>query len=384
MLARLLICCTLPCAALAEAGLNLHVTGAAQTVFAWERDRCATWDIPDAPTRAWRSEDGSVALLSGSEATRVSRGKTLDAITRDCHVVHQGAENDDPAAWDDRTWIASVHTEDGRNMIALGHVEYHGHLRPESCPSGSYPACWFNSVIELRSDDGGRNFRRLGDGADLVAALPQLYRGEEAHRTGFFNPSNIVSHDGHLYAFIFAEAAGPQRRGPCLIRRPVGGGPADWRAWNGTGFTVRFRDPYRVPGILPSEQACRPVSGLRSTISSVVKDQRTGHFVAVTPTRAEDGTVGIFWSSSTDLVQWSQPSLLVAVPLLWERDCAQPAAYAYPSLIDPDSPSRVFDSTDDDLWLYLTRMPLDATCAVTAHRDLIRLPVRLHDAAPLP
>lgn len=384
MLGRLLVCCTLPVTVYADVPVVLTIIGSAEAVFVWERDRCTTWDIPDTPTRAWRSADGHVALLSGAEATRVSRGENLEAVTRDCHVVHRGAGNDDPAAWDDRTWISSLYTEDGRNIVALGHVEYHGHLRPETCKSRSYSACWFNAVVELTSSDGGRNFQRLGEGADLVAALPEPYQGEADHRMGFFNPSNILKHEDYLYAFVFAEAAGPQRRGPCLIRRPVAGGPRDWRAWNGTDFSVRFRDPYRVSDIMPSEQACRPVSGLKSTISSVVRDQQTGQFLAVTPMRSEDGRVGIFWSSSTDLLQWTRPELLHEVPLLWDRDCSQVDVYAYPSLIDPDSPSRIFDTTDDHLWLYLTRMSLDSDCRVTANRDLIRLPVQLHVAGPLP
>lgn len=384
MLFRLLVFWFFPFTAMAQAEYDLRIVDQQETVFSWAHDRCETWDIPDAPTRAWRSRDGGIAMLSGSEMTRVSRGPTLEEVVRDCHVVHRGANSDDPSTWDDRTWIASVYTEDGLNLIALGHVEYHGHLRPETCPSQSYSSCWFNSIVELRSNDGGQNFLRIGHGKDLVAALPQPYQGEAAHRMGFFNPSNIVAQEGFLYAFIFAEAAGPQRRGACLIRRPAEGGPSDWRAWDGEGFTVRFQDPYRVADIKSADQACHPVIGLRSTVSSVAKVAASGRFLAVTPVRSKAGKVGIFWSSSTDLVRWSEPQLLLEVPLLWDRNCEEDAAYAYPSLIDPDSSSRNFDTTDDRLWLYLTRMPLDENCKVTAHRDLVRWPVQLNASVPSP
>lgn len=380
MLARLLICCLLALLGTRAAAVPaLQVTGGPDVVFDWERDRCATWDIPDAPARAWRTEEGKVGLLAGSEATRASRGPTLDDQQRDCQVLHRGMGSDDPADWNDRTWIAAVHAQEGGVMIALAHMEYHGHLRPDDCPSGRYADCWFNAVVELRSTDGGRTFWRKGGGDDLVVALPQRYRGDAPHRMGFFNPSNILVSDGNLYAFVFAEEAGPQRRGPCLIRRPVTGGPGDWRAWDGTGFTVRFVDPYRVANVLATEHACRPVEGLRSTVSSVVRHEGRGLFLAVTPMTAADGRSGIFWSRSADLIRWSEPQLLYEAPLLWRRDCAKPDAYAYPSLIDPDSPSRGFDTTDDSLWLYLVRMPLDATCAVTARRDLVRFPIRWHD-----
>ncbi len=61
-------------AALAEAPT---VAGPAEIVFDWTRERCARWDIPDTPARAWRGADGSVALLSGSEQSRAARGRRL-------------------------------------------------------------------------------------------------------------------------------------------------------------------------------------------------------------------------------------------------------------------------------------------------------------------
>jgi hypothetical protein len=384
MLGRVLIFCLLPFSAGAAPTLDLTVVGNAQTVFFWDTDRCATWDVPDAPARAWRTADGQVAVISGSEATRRSRGPTLDALTRECHVIHAGAENDDPSAWDDRTWIASVHTEDGVNVVALGHVEYHGHLRPATCPSGTYSKCWYNSVVELRSSDGGRNFTRVGGAGDLVAASSDPYRGEAEHRLGFFNPSNILTYDGHLYAFVFAEASGAQRRGPCLIRRPLSGGADDWKAWNGFGFGTRLGDPDRGRAALAEDRTCQPLSGLHSTVSSVVRDEARKLFIAVTPMRNRAGDVGIFWASSPDLLHWTQPRLLLRVPLLWHRDCAAPAAYAYPSLIDPDSPSQTFDTTDDRLWLYLSRISLNADCTAAPERDLIRLAVQVRALAGPP
>lgn len=382
MIVRIGFLCLLPLCAQADPQGALRIAGTEQTVFDWAHDRCATWDIPDAPARAWRDARGKVHLLAGSEATRAAAGTDLDHLTRDCRVLHRGAGIDDPAQWNDRTWIAAIHTADGKTLTALGHMEYHGYLRPETCPSQRYSSCWFNAVIELGSTDGGRTFTRRGGGADLVAALPRPYAGEAGRRMGYFNPSNIVEYQGQLHAFVFAEAAGPQQRGPCLIRRPVDGGAGDWRAWDGTDFATRFVDPHAEPGARPDDHACQPVPGLRSTVSSVVRHASSGLFLAVTPMTSADGATGIFWSSSADLRVWSVPQLLYEVPLLWRRDCADGAAYAYPSLIDPDSPSPSFDTADDRFWLYLTRMPLDDACAVTPERDLVRVPVEWHAAAP--
>ena len=355
------------------------VSGPPERVFDWEQARCAKWDIPDAPARAWRGADGRVHLIAGSDQSRLSTGATLDKLERDCDVVHAGAEADDPAAYDDRAWIAAVFTQDGVRIEALAHVEYHGHLRPERCAAGQYARCWRNAVVAVVSSDGGESFSATAPGAGTVAVLPYRYDGEKSGREGYFNPSNILRHGNHLYAFVFAEALDAQRRGPCLLRRPVAGGSRDWRAWDGRGFTRVFADPYRTDLTDPGRHTCVPVKGIGSTVSSVVRHLPSGDFLAVTPSTrpGSDGAPqsGIYWMRSTDLVHWSEPALLVELPLLWRRDCAAPAAYAYPSLLDGDSGSRNFDTVDADFWLYLVEMRIGPDCRIGPDRDLLRLPV---------
>lgn len=352
---------------------------AQEVVFDWATQRCGDWDIPDAPARAWRDANGMVRRVAGSETSRAAVGADLDEVAHQCKVLHQGSEFDDPAAWDDRSWIAAVTTQDGRNLTALAHMEYHGNRRPEGCPSKRYDRCWFNAIVELQSTDGGKSFTRLGGAADLVAMLPWPYLGETTHRTGYFNPSNILRQGDWLYAFVFAEKAGVQARGPCLLRRPSVGTARDWRAWDGKGFGVRFLNPYRDRIDDPSQHVCQPVRGINSTISSVVWHDASRQFVAVTPMEGRDAAgnlqSGIYWSVSADLLNWTTPQLIYAVPLMWRRNCSLPVAYAYPSLIDPDSEGRDFGTVDDSFWLYLTRMELDAECRITRHRDLIRVPV---------
>ena len=286
-----------------------------------------------------------------------------------------GAGAADPGAYDDRAWIAATWTADGRHVTALAHVEYHGEDHPGRCASGEPARCWRNAIVELRSDDGGRSFARAG----LVAALPWRYSAGDGQRAGYFNPSNIIRRGDDLYAFVWAEAFRDQRRGACLIRRPVNGGPADWRAWDGTDFTQRFADPYATDLHAPGRFTCSPIPGIESTISSVVLDALSGRYLAVTPaTRTgADGVErsGIWSMTSGDLVHWSEPVLLWAAPLLWRRDCAAPAAYAYPSLLDPRSASRNFETVSGRFWLYLVSMPIGRGCRVGPERDLIRLPI---------
>lgn len=118
--------------------------------------------------------------------------------------------------------------------------------------------------------------------------------------------------------------------------------------------------------------------GIPSTISGVVWATAAGRWLAVTPATRKDAAgllrSGIWWSSSPDLVTWDAPRLLWEAPILWRRDCAADAAYAYPSLLDPDSPDPDFASVGSDFWLYLVRLPL-AGCKTGPVRDLVRLPV---------
>jgi len=359
--------------------LALAIEGAAETVFDHERDACARWDAPDAPARAWRDALGFVRLIAGAAVNRAMSGPLLNAVSRDCAIVHVGGENDDPSAYDDHAWIAAIFTEDGRRVEALAHVEYHGHRRPTLCPSGDYMRCWRNVVTEVVALDGDVRFRRSSQGA-LVAALPYRYDGGQRHRTGYFNPSNMIRVGDHLYAFVFAEAYGAQRRGACLLRRPVNGGAADWRAFNGDTFAIRFIDPYRERPADPAAHVCAPVAGVSSTISSVIWHEKSRRFIAVTPAARQsadrESTSGVWWMSSPDLQRWSAPELLLAAPLLWRRDCDVPHAFAYPSLLDDDSPARMFDAADDRFWLYLTRIWL-ADCKAGPRRDLVRYRVIL-------
>jgi hypothetical protein len=349
------------------------IAGPPETVFDSTRG-CARWDIPDTPARAWRGADGSVRLVAGSEESRAMAGPGLGVLARDCAVLHRGAGADDPAAYDDRAWVHATYVQ-GDEVVALAHVEYHGHRRAGRCAAGTYLACWRNAIVELRSDDGGRTFRRTG----LVAAIPYRYDGREGRRSGYFNPSNILRRGDFLYVFMLAEGLGAQRRGACLVRRPLDGGPSDWRAWDGAAFSVAFADPYRVEVGDPSRHVCTPVEGVSSTISSVVESTTRGGYLAVTAAtrRDEDGIwrSGIWWTTSADLLRWSAPRLLLEASLLWRRDCGAPAAFAYPALLDDDSGSANFETVDDRFRLYLVRMPLGPDCKVGPVRQLIRMPV---------
>jgi hypothetical protein len=89
---------------------------------------------------------------------------------------------------------------------------------------------------------------------------------------------------------------------------------------------------------------------------------------------AADPTWGYYYSLSDDLVHWSRRKLLLELP--GENAVANSATdtfYAYPSFMDPDSPSMNFQTSDENAYLYVTRF----NNGVTLDRDLIRFPVKI-------
>ncbi|MBX9635422.1 MAG: hypothetical protein K2X44_10630, partial [Magnetospirillum sp.] len=211
-------------------------------MFRFAADACDGRDIPDAPARAFRDGAGRVHLYAPHDVNRGLVGASLDGVRPDCRIAYRGGEQDDPAAFDDRAWLAAFATQDGQTVHALVHNEFQGHRRRDLCPSGQYMGCWNNSITAAISTDGGATFRRV---EGVVAALPYRYRGDLGRHAGYFNPSNLVRKDGFLYTLVFAVAQGAQKGGACLLRTDRPEDPSSWRAWDGKGFTVRFENPYR-------------------------------------------------------------------------------------------------------------------------------------------
>ena len=54
--------------------------------------------------------------------------------------------------------------------------------------------------------------------------------------------------------------------------------------------------------------------------------------------------------------------------------CGDPDPVAYPSVLDPDSSSRNFETTGKEVYLYFTRSNYES-CNETSDRDLVRVPI---------
>lgn len=360
-LLALLLLCAEPTRA-----MELTLVGEPQTMVEGGRGACGGGFIPDAGARAFRTADGGIRMIAAHHVNRVLEGPSLEALTANCKVVYRGAYSHEPQDYDDHAWIAGIYSPDGRTVHALVHDELHGHRRPDLCPAARYMACWANRITGAVSTDGGLSFTRTG----LIAAPPYRYDGTLGRHVGYFSPANIIEKDGWYYATIFATTWGAQKHGVCLMRTRELGDPASWRAWDGRGFTVRFIDAYRSDA-LPENHVCTPVGALGAPVTGLVRHRPTGTYIA---TLSAAG--GVYLSTSPDLIAWSPPKLVWAVPVIGQQGCDEPWAIGYPALIDETAPERNFESVGDEAWLYYTRMWTEA-CKLTMRRDLVRVRVRL-------
>lgn len=357
-----------------------------ELVFDPGHQGCGPNDLPDAAARAFRDADGLIHLIAAHYENRQFVGPSFKALKHPCEQIFVSREDPDPGAYADRSWLTAVFTEDGRTVHALIHHEYQGSTHPSPlCPSRQYGLCWENSILATVSTDGGYHFAQPTIPRDLVATAPLRYIGEAAKKPiGYFQPSNIVAHGGHYYALLKATAFGDQPGGPCLFRTTDLSRPRGWRAWDGHAFTVSFPDPYREPVPDPAPY-CVPVAtpyGLGDTVMSLVQDEASALFIAVSSIMGRPGTRfpqdGIYYAVSRDLLSWSVPSLLVAAPLPWTHTCEIKTTNSYPSLIDHAAPDRNFStiSSESVLYLYFTETAFTG-CGSSKERKLLRRRLRI-------
>lgn len=355
---------------------------AAQVVFQARSQGCERYDFPDGGARAFRDREGRVHLIATHFVNRAMVGPSLDQVRPDCAVLFRGSEDSRPEAFDDRGWLLSVYTTDGETIVGLVHNEFQGHRRPELCPSRVYRSCWYNTITYALSRDGGKSFQAPQGAARLVAALPYPYAPDWGRRLGVSAPSNMIEHEGYVYTLVVADAAGAQKAGVCVLRSDRPQNPASWRAWDGRAFATRFANPYASPPAEAAAHVCQTVRGLPpATVGAVVRHAPSGRFVAVQAlinVTGKDGQrrTGVFVSFSSDLLTWTAPALAAAMPIFETFACSDPVSFGYPSLLDPKSSSRNFDTVEDAFYLYMTRFNLRG-CKRNEDRDLIRLPARL-------
>jgi hypothetical protein len=91
---------------------------------------------------------------------------------------------------------------------------------------------------------------------------------------------------------------------------------------------------------------------------------------------------GFYFYTSDDLINWSQAKLLMKAELPWTWQCSDgPQFYRDPSLLDPQSTTRNFDTMGQRPYLFFTRFNISG-CSSSLDRDLIRIPIEFSNQAP--
>ena len=348
--------------------LTVAITGSAAIVYDTAHDGCGPDDFPDINPRAFRDASGRIAMFALHDDNRPLRGPDFAHLKIDCHVALGSPQDPDPARYADRNFVAATWTNDGRAVAALVHHEYHADDFGRCRASGDL-ACWYNTILAYRSDDGGHDFTKVEP--SVVAAAPFRQDVEQGRHRGFFNPSNIVADGGHYYALISTTGWTGQPFGNCLFRSDDPGKSGAWRAFDGSRFSIRYDDPYKVAAAHP--RPCQTIAPFTFPVGSIVRHRASGTWIALF--QASTGDVfpldGLYYATSHDLLHWSEPRILLAGKTLYNDLCkAGPSIIGYPAMLDAASTSRNFDEVGDHPDLFLTSM--DVADCHTGARILVR------------
>jgi hypothetical protein len=364
-----------PSGGTALTGTTIRPVGSREIVFDWSRDACTHTEEPDLPVRAFRNTSGRIQLLLSNYNNYQMVGPTLARMRPDCRSLMHSLENPDPSRYQDRRWLASPFTSDGRHIWALVHEEYQGNHHPGHCPEHSYYPCWYNAITLAESTDGGKSYQQSAPPHQFVAGAPYRYR-HGIGPVGVFAPSNLVKRGVYLYALVRVRDPG-RASGDCLIRSKDIADPRSWRAWDGEGFNKAFSDPYESRS-RPSV-GCKLISPgeISEMTESLTFNTVLGRYLLVGiagPVSAgrRRRELGVYFSLSEDLIHWTPRKLIFSSSTLHSYRCGGQSPISYPSLVDPASRSRTFATTGRHPFLYFTQFRY-RDCRQTLNRDLMRI-----------
>lgn len=366
--------------------------GPEELVYDWSEQRCTDLTVPDIATRVARRPDGLLQLYIGNIDTYPMVGLDFDSLEIDCSAPVMSSDYDpDPARFNDNEWIGSTYTEDGETVWAIVHNEYlgknHPNDRPGQCPTASFFECIDASLTLAVSTDGGATYdHALEPPNHLIASMPYVF-DDDGEATGVWQPSNLVDlGDGYLYMLANVSAYPTDTddfmlNWICAMRTADIADPTAWRFWDGEAFDGVFVDPYvEDPGPVETAETCAPVDfpALSGEMSeSIMWSDTLEAYVIVGGTHqpGDQSDTAIFYSTSTDLIDWSPRRRLMDAPVPGDITLADTMPFlAYPVLLDHDSPSLNFDTIDDRFYLYATRFNAGTS---SLDRDLVRYPIEI-------
>lgn len=296
-----------------------------------------------------------------------SLGPTLESLQHSCSAAYWSKNDPDPADFNDQEWLDSFFTFDGKTIAALAHTEYHGWAHPGECHTQNIVKCEYDSDTYHQSSDGGYDFNSFKAPNNFLAGVPYKYVIDWGPM-GYSVDTNIVEYGGWYYAVATSWTwppncsgqTGPHRcltSGGAPIRTTDVFDPSSWQGWSGTDFSVSFVDPYLGPVAHASEHAYTPVPYMQF-VNGIYVYQPSNIVVAVLWDYWDNelGPPGMYLTTSTDLVRWTKPTLVVTLAQITANDPLGSWLYAYFSLIDPGAPDLNFSIIGDHPYLYYVRL----------------------------
>lgn len=347
--------------------------GAPVAAFDTKRDSCELIDIPDAAARAFRDGNGTIHLIASHFVTRAGLGPTLETAKHNCQVVYRSARDGNIANFNDYTWLNSFYNVDGKKIVALGHMEYHGWEHPGMCKQETdTAACWYNVDTMNISTDGGYHFAHAqAPPRNFLLGLPYKYEVSQGPQ-GYSVDSNIVKVGEWYYDEAYGWGwppgcgSGNGRKsckvpdGACAIRTANILDPSSWRGWDGKDFTITFVDPYHSSVANPEGHVCSLVPYL--DYATGINYHEASHLFVATlwnQGSASWGPEGVYFTTSPDFVHWTAPKLALTKNQMLRREPPGNWSYQYFSLIDPKSTDASYMSITDNPYLYYVRMDND-------------------------
>jgi hypothetical protein len=347
-----------------------QLEGSREVIFKTPLQSCNSNDVPDAMARAFRDSTGMVHLVAASTDLFQSIGPTLDTVQRSCDAGFVSVGDPNPADFNDQIWIDSFYTFDGQNFAGLGHTEFHGWAHPGECFVTNFAAgeCEYDADTYHYSTDGGYHFTTPTPPANFLAGFPYKYAIDHGPM-GYSVDTNIIPWNGWFYAMTTswpwpAGCSGHAATGGCFVQN--GGGPirttdvfdpTSWRGWDGSDFSISFADPYLAPLTDPQDHIYTPVPFMQLVNGIYIYEP--AHVVVATLWNGFDdayGPRGFYLSTSTDLVHWSGPTLVVTLEQMLANEQPGEWQYAYFSLIDPAAPDLNFATIGNEPYLYYVRI----------------------------
>jgi hypothetical protein len=360
--------------------------------FDTKRDSCEQIDIPDAAARAFRDYQGTVHLIASHSITRAGLGPSLEAAKHNCQIVHKSPHDGNIADYNDYTWLNAFYNIDGKRIVALGHMEFHGWEHGMCALKTDTITCWYNVDTFNMSDDGGYHFARPKPPTNYFLSLPYKYEVNQGPE-GYSVDANIVKVGEWYYDFVSGWPWPPncgtgKGQKPCLVPGgtcPIRASnildPSSWRGWDGKDFAVAFADPYRGTVAKPPAHVCALVPNIEFA-TGINYHQVSHQFIATQYSSVETayGPAGVYFTTSSDFVHWSKPALAMTLNQMLKREPEGNWSYQYFSLIDPKSTDSSFMTITDTPYLYYVRMDDNHG---PYQRVLFRQKIKLDWLAPL-